>query len=538
MRIADMKIWVRLTVAIWGMLIVAWTGMIFWESEVNRATAIEQAKQFSSSMHEATMAGLTGMMITGTIGQREVFLDQIKQLSIVRDLKVLRGEGVIKVFGPGKSQETTADAIEREVLASGKPHIEVLSDERGEFLRVVRPAIAMKNYLGKDCIMCHQVPEGTVLGAVSLKVALDDVNAAVAAQRFKALLAAISLSLPLLAFIYLFIGKVVTRPLEQMDAGLRAIASGEGDLTQRLDARSRDEIGQAGEAFNAMMDKLAGLVKHVGESAARVSGGAHAVSQRSSELAKGSQNQYENSAAAIEAVHTMVRSLVAVAEKTDQVNQQSRTCLACSDRGNESLSKLIGEIGEVETAVQEIAATVGEFLDSTSAISNMTRQVKDIADQTNLLALNAAIEAARAGEAGRGFAVVADEVRKLAEKSATSANEIDSITRTLGDKSDAVHQSIDKGVLNIRSSEESLESVAMAISETNASVIEVGAGLDSIAKFTEEQRQLSTEAFKNIEAISALAKENNNAVERAASSAQQLEELAGELQASVALFKT
>src|SRR5512137_1323968 len=95
--IADQKIWVKLTAAIWLMLVVFWTGLIFWESHVNRQTAIEQAKAFSLSMHESTLAGLTGMMITGTIGQREIFLDQIKQLSVIRDLSVLRGEAVSKL---------------------------------------------------------------------------------------------------------------------------------------------------------------------------------------------------------------------------------------------------------------------------------------------------------------------------------------------------------------------------------------------------------------------------------------------------------
>jgi methyl-accepting chemotaxis protein len=136
-RFSDMKIWVRLTGAIWIMLIVAWVSMIFWESSVNRQTAIEQARSFSQSMHETTLAGLTGMMITGTVGQREVFLDQIKQLAIIRDLKVLRGEAIIKMFGPGNAKdETTPDAIEQQVMSTGKEYSEVESDSKGEFLRV------------------------------------------------------------------------------------------------------------------------------------------------------------------------------------------------------------------------------------------------------------------------------------------------------------------------------------------------------------------------------------------------------------------
>ncbi len=538
MRLADMKIWMRLTGAIWAMLVVAWTSLVFWESKVNRDTAIEQAKNFSLSMHEATMAGLTGMMITGTIGQREVFLDQIKELSAIRDLKVLRGKAVSDVFGPGKASETATDPAERQVLDSGREFIEVQEDGQGEFLRVVRPARALKNYLGKDCLMCHQVPEGSVLGVVSMKVSLDEVNAAVSAQRWKSFAVAVFVSIPLLAFIYLFITKVVTQPLEEMVSGLRSIASGEGDLTRRLEVKSNDEIGQAAKVFNDMMANLGNLVRQVGESASHVSSAAHELVVGAKQVADSSHRQYEKSRVVTGAVERMVRSIVDVAENTERVHEQSRESLARSHEGTQSLDRLIAEIGRVKHAVNDMADAVGAFVSSTVSITNMTREVKDIADQTNLLALNAAIEAARAGEQGRGFAVVADEVRKLAEKSAASANEIDGITRTLNDKSDAVRKSIEGGLADIASSEQSLDAVARAISQANLSVEQVGSGLDSIAAATEEQRRVSTEAFTNIEAIAAMARENSEAVEVTAQSVQRLEELARQLQETVSRFRT
>ena len=213
-QFCNWKIWVRLTAAIWLVLVVALAGMIFWSSNANRDTAIRQAKDFSQSIHEMTMAGLTGMMITGTVGQREVFLDQIKQLSIIKDLHVARSEAVAKLFGPDTKEKRELDGVEKQVMASGTPYISVERQGGNAYLHVVTPTKAAKNYLGKDCIECHQVPEGTVLGAISMKISLDQVNAAVSGQRLKSLLAALVLSLPLLAFIYLFISNVVTRPLE------------------------------------------------------------------------------------------------------------------------------------------------------------------------------------------------------------------------------------------------------------------------------------------------------------------------------------
>lgn len=537
--ISDLKIWVRLTGAIWLMLVIAWSGMIFWESRVNRATAIEQAGAFSLSMHEATMAGLTGMMITGTVGQREIFLDQIKQLSIIRDLVVVRGDAVSKQFGPGTAKDAHAtDAIETQVLTTGKEFVEVQSDSQGEFLRVVRPALAKKNYLGKDCIMCHQVPEGTPLGVVSMKITLDQVNEAVSAQRIKSLLAAFIVSIPLLAFIWLFIRNFVTTPLEHMVKGLRDIASGEGDLTRRLEVRSRDEIGEASTAFNQMMEKFSGLVRHVSDSANQVSLAAHELAGSAGQVAASSTQQNDKSLAAAAAVDQMVNSISSIAQSTELVHDQSRESLRRSDEGNQSLSRLIGEVGQVENTVKQIAESVSQFVHSTESITSMTREVRDIADQTNLLALNAAIEAARAGEQGRGFAVVADEVRKLAEKSAASASEIDSITRSLSQQSETVRHSIEEGLTHISSSQHSMETVADVLAAASNSVTQVSQGMDDIAAATGEQRRTSSEVAANIEAIAAMARENSTAVDQTASSAQRLETLAGNLQAIVGRFRT
>jgi methyl-accepting chemotaxis protein len=538
-RIADLKIWLKLTVAIWAMLVLAWTSLIFWESHVNRQTAIEQAAQFSLSMHEATLAGLTGMMITGTVGQREVFLDQIKQLSIIRDLRVLRGEAVTKTFGPGSATESRPnDSVEERVLTTGESFSEVQADANGEYLRVVRPAKASQNYLGKNCMSCHVVPEGTVLGAVSMKISLDQVNAAVGAQRIKSLLAAVLLSVPLLLFIYLFIRNVVTGPLDQMVAGLRNIAKGEGDLTQRLLVRGKDEVGEASSAFNEMMAKMGMLVRQVSESAGEVSIAARELVSNARQVASSSHRQNETSTSAATSVERMVSAIASIARSTDEVHHQSQESLRRSEEGNVSLSRLIGEVRTVESTVQEIAGAVTHFVDSTAAITNMTREVKDIADQTNLLALNAAIEAARAGEQGRGFAVVADEVRKLAEKSASSASEIDAITRTLSQQSDAVQRSIQAGIGHLEASQNSMESVATVLSEASASVTRVGQGLDAIAEATDEQRRVSGQVAENIESIAGMARENNVAVEQTASAAQRLEQLAGNLQETVGRFRT
>jgi methyl-accepting chemotaxis protein len=536
-RLADMKIWVRLTAAIWLTMAIIWTVMIFWTTQANRETAVRQAQDFSQSIHEMTMAGLTGMMITGTVGQREVFLDQIKQLAIIKDLHVARSEAVVKLYGPDTKSTRQLDTLEQQVMTSGKPYVASESVGNSSYLRVINPTIASKNYLGKDCILCHQVPEGTVLGVVSMKVSLDSVEAEVASFRLKiAGIALVALG-ALLVIIYLLTHHFVTAPLEELRKGLRDIASGEGDLTRRLPVKGKDEVGQSAAVFNEMMENFNQLVRQVRDSASQLSSRVVALSDSTDRVAQSSHLQNEKSNDAATAVEQLVASISSIAQSAGHVQHQSQESLARANEGTRNLNVLLGEMNVVESAVKGMADSVNEFVRNTEAITHMTREVKDIAEQTNLLALNAAIEAARAGEQGRGFAVVADEVRKLAEKSSRSASEIDAITATLSAQSVSVRRTIEEGLEHLESSQAAVAQVSSVLQATNGSVTEVGHGLDSIAEATDQQRRFSGDVEASIEAIAGMARDNTGTVEQTAGAAHDLKRLAEGLATIVGRFK-
>ncbi|MBL8458278.1 methyl-accepting chemotaxis protein [Zoogloea sp.] len=537
-KLADTPIWLRLTGAIWLMLLIAWGGMIAWETRVNRDMAIAQAEDFAHSINEMTMAGLTGMMITGTVGQREVFLDQIKQLSIIKDLVVIRGDAVSKQFGSGNRPSQPLDADEKIALDSGKEVVRLERDPQlGEYLRVVKPALASENYLGKNCVGCHQVPVGSALGLVSMKVSLDKVDAAVDSFMWKSIFSALVLSLPLIIFVVFFIRRFVVRPLAEMNLSLAEIAKGEGDLTRRLNVSGKDEIGQTAATFNEMLGTIAQLVRHVSESASRVTGSAHQLAASAGRVAEGSRQQNMQSVSAASAVERMVANIADVAGSAERVHQRSQESLRRAEEGGRTLESLVAEVGLAEDAVRQMATSVEEFVQSTSSITLMTQEVREIAEQTNLLALNAAIEAARAGEQGRGFAVVADEVRKLAEKSARSAGEIDAVTSRLSKQSVAVRQAINQGLEHLGSSRTAVVSVSSAIEAANASVVDVGHGLDEIAEATERQRTASAAVAESIETIAVMARENSEAVESTARAAHDMEDLATQLHQTVSRFR-
>ena len=257
----NLKIWVRLVAVILVGTICSGVGLIYWGTLQQKKIAVDQAKDFAESVYQMTMAGLTGMMITGQVAQRNIFLDQIRDSNHIESLKVFRGRPVVLQFGEGHTGELPNSAAERSVLDSGKAYHEIFVGADGsEKLRVILPAIALKNYLGKNCMDCHKVEPGTVLGAVSMEISLARANQTARVFAVSAFGVAALLCIPLALFIWYFISHWVTQPLRRMTRGLRLISQGDLEATVHLHSSGNDEIGQATAAFNQVMDKAKELL--------------------------------------------------------------------------------------------------------------------------------------------------------------------------------------------------------------------------------------------------------------------------------------
>ena len=345
---------------------------------------------------------------------------------------------------------------------------------------------------------------------------------------------AVAVAMAFFAFLWL-VNKNIVRPAHQLVEDLERLAG--GDFKTPISCSTTDEIGKIAASAEHVRANLGATIARINEITMDSYSTAAKLSSTADQVASGSGQQSEASSATAAAVEEMAVSVASVAENADNVNRVSQHALEQTEMGNESLSELIGEIGAVESSVEDIASAVAEFVRSTEAITNMTRQVKDIAEQTNLLALNAAIEAARAGEQGRGFAVVADEVRKLAEKSAQSASQIDQVTLTLGTQSAAVEQAIQQGQKSLATSQDFLENVAVVLSSANQAVTESTEGINNIAMSVNEQKSASNEIAQHVEKISQMAEENMSAIHENADAAQHMAELANSMREMVSRFK-
>jgi methyl-accepting chemotaxis protein len=334
---------------------------------------------------------------------------------------------------------------------------------------------------------------------------------------------------------YSIISGVARSTDDMRDAMLRTAT--DSDLTRLVPVHGTDEVAQSAKAYNTLLESFRQVISQVHNSADKVIDTATQLSSASTQITRGSQSQSEAAASTAAAVEEMTVSITSVSENTNEVRKLSEQSLEKTREGNRSTGEMIKDVRQIENTVNLIASSVNEFITSARTIASMTQQVKDIADQTNLLALNAAIEAARAGEQGRGFAVVADEVRKLAEKSAQSAGEIDRITQSLEQQSTLVEKSVQEGLHSLQSTQKHVDEVSTVLAEAGGAVEKSSAGVNDIASSVSEQSFASNEIARHVESIAQMAEENHAAISQSEQGIVNLNELARGLQSAVSKFK-
>ncbi|MCB1959617.1 MAG: methyl-accepting chemotaxis protein [Rhodocyclaceae bacterium] len=309
-----------------------------------------------------------------------------------------------------------------------------------------------------------------------------------------------------------------------------------GDLRVRA-PEGIGELARVSTSFNHLLDSLNEIIRGVRGNAEAVDGAALQLSTAAEKVRTASSTQVDAAAETAAAMQEMSVSVSTVADHAGHVTGLARENLAQSTQGEKTLRELSAELARTEKAVHAIAESVTEFVARTRSIEHMTGQVTEIAEQTNLLALNAAIEAARAGEQGRGFAVVADEVRKLAEKSATAAREIDQVTASLAEQSKSVETAVTQGTVALDAGKTHLEDMNGIMTAAGDSATRAAQGMAEISSSVKEQTSVSQSIAQHVEQIARATDENAVAVGHTAEAAESLRTLSNALKASVDRFQ-
>jgi methyl-accepting chemotaxis protein len=364
------------------------------------------------------------------------------------------------------------------------------------------------------------------------KVNQDEIDSAARYRLFY--LFALVINVVAIVLIYLAIGNRVLRPLARASALLNSIREGKLNLT--IEEGRKDEVGQLLHALHDMAAQLAAMVRTIRDNASNVTSELSSLNSSTEGVLTASTAQSSATEAMMHSLSDMSASIGGIVSAVSALKEQSDSSLGMTRSGIERLHQLVGEAETAKGAMSDVSSAVHDFLGRTRRITDLTRQVRDIAEQTNLLALNAAIEAARAGEQGRGFAVVADEVRKLAERSGQTASQIDLVTQELGSQSEVVESSIATGIEAIESSLSRVASVEESMQSAVAAVEDANNKVQSIASVARDQEAGINAIDRSMREVQSLADTNRKAVEGSAGTAQRIEREARDLSHAVAAF--
>ncbi len=344
-------------------------------------------------------------------------------------------------------------------------------------------------------------------------------------------------ALCVLILFYLGVGVylVVVNTVNSLSKGATAMA--QGDLTVNISLASDDELSQVADSFNTMAKAFNGLLRTVQQTASQLSQASTDLAGSSARVSSSSRRQSESATGMASAIEEMTASINQIAENAQSAQIISSESGRLSEEGGNIVENTVREMQQIATSVNDSAAIIKELGQHSESISAIVNVIKEIADQTNLLALNAAIEAARAGEQGRGFAVVADEVRKLAERTTQSTQEIGTMIAAIQSATGNAVSSMNNGVERVSSgvllSQQAGESIHK-VQEGAGRVLEM---INEISMAMSEQTKASSDIARNVESIAAMAEQNDGDVSANAQTANTLENLASELQSEVSRFR-
>jgi methyl-accepting chemotaxis protein len=333
------------------------------------------------------------------------------------------------------------------------------------------------------------------------------------------------------------IARAVLKPLRTVIDRLRDIAEGEADLTKRVDETRKDELGELGKWFNVFVKNMQQILTDVRGASNQVAAAATEIAASSEEMARGMDQQSGQVTQIGSAVAEMSSSVIEVAKKSSQASEQATKAGQQATEGGSVVEQTVVGMQAINEAVSAGAVSVTELGKRGEQIGEIIKVINDIADQTNLLALNAAIEAARAGEHGRGFAVVADEVRKLAERTTKATEEVAGSIRAIQDETRTAVERMTTGTQQVEVGVEKANAAGITLKGIVASANDVASMIQSIAAASEQQSSASEQISRSLESISSVTREATAGASQAAQASTELSSKAEQLRSMVARFK-
>jgi methyl-accepting chemotaxis protein len=525
----QLKVAIAISLAFLAILAVSTLFTYRTERALDMGVATDKAKVIGNSYFD----GVNTMMLTGNLDQRNALRTKLMSEPGILELRIVQSPGKI-------SQTPPADAVPKDELdkraLQGETVSEVSMADGQHTVTYITPIKVSSNYRGTNCLNCHQVPEGTVVGAVRTTYALTELDNDLRKHLLVNTLINIALFVAGLSFVFFTMRQIVIKPLLGIRETMHGIEQN-ADLTRQIAVTGQDEVSMLAASINSMLDKFHTSLSRVANTAGQVSKAADHIAS----VSEGTANAAAQQRTETDQTAQFIGDLRGIANEVGSSAQDAAVAsVEAEQQATQGTSMTRDAIRGIMVMVQEIESTAGliEQLDKRSQnVSNVLDVIREIAEQTNLLALNAAIEAARAGEAGRGFAVVADEVRKLATRSHESTRSIEDIVSQLQDEARQAASTMGHARGSAEENSRQLESAVTSLDQIVTRVTEIREINARMAHAVEQQQSLTASSTEKVLNISQIADRTASEAMQTRGVSEELVSLARELNTLVGQFK-